>query len=73
MFLFDPFICKNRLIITFSICYVYFEIKGKAGRVREVGFGTTQDRMLVIEECASSSAVTVLIRGGMFLNDIFKK
>jgi T-complex protein 1 subunit epsilon len=37
---------------------------GKAGRVREVGFGTTKERMLVIEECASSQAVTVLIRGG---------
>ncbi|CAM9370838.1 unnamed protein product [Ectocarpus fasciculatus] len=37
---------------------------GKAGSVREVSFGTTKERMLVIEECASSSAVTVLIRGG---------
>jgi len=37
---------------------------GKAGRVREVSFGTTKERMLVIEECASSQAVTVLIRGG---------
>jgi T-complex protein 1 subunit epsilon len=37
---------------------------GKAGIVREVSFGTTKERMLVIEECASSTAVTVLIRGG---------
>lgn len=37
---------------------------GRAGRVREVGFGTTKERMLVVEECASSQAVTVLIRGG---------
>lgn len=37
---------------------------GKAGRVREVSFGTTKERMLVVEECAESSAVTVLIRGG---------
>lgn len=37
---------------------------GKAGRVREVSFGTTKERMLVIEDCASSQAVTVLIRGG---------
>jgi T-complex protein 1 subunit epsilon len=37
---------------------------GKAGRVREVSFGTTKERMLVIEECASSNAVTILIRGG---------
>lgn len=37
---------------------------GKAGRVREVAFGTTKDRMLVVEECANSGAVTVLVRGG---------
>ena len=37
---------------------------GRAGRVREVSFGTTKERMLVVEECAESSAVTVLIRGG---------
>lgn len=37
---------------------------GHAGHVREVGFGTTKERMLVIEECSSSTAVTVLIRGG---------
>jgi T-complex protein 1 subunit epsilon len=37
---------------------------GRAGRVREVSFGTTKERMLVIEECASSNAVTILIRGG---------
>merc|ERR1712167_343474 len=37
---------------------------GKAGVVREVGFGNTKDRMLVIEECENSNAVTVLVRGG---------
>mmetsp|Transcript_81279 Transcript_81279/g.159550 ORF Transcript_81279/g.159550 Transcript_81279/m.159550 type:complete len:537 (+) Transcript_81279:111-1721(+) len=37
---------------------------GKAGKVREVSFGTTKERMLVIEDCACSNAVTVLIRGG---------
>jgi len=37
---------------------------GRAGKVREVGFGTTKERMLVIEECSKSAAVTVLIRGG---------
>lgn len=37
---------------------------GRAGRVREVSFGTTKERMLVVEDCASSNAVTVLIRGG---------
>ncbi|KAL3767507.1 hypothetical protein ACHAWU_000170 [Discostella pseudostelligera] len=37
---------------------------GKAGLVREVSFGNTKDRMLVIEDCANSNAVTVLVRGG---------
>ncbi|KAG2172657.1 hypothetical protein INT43_000004, partial [Umbelopsis isabellina] len=37
---------------------------GKAGVVRELSFGTTRDRMLVIEECANSRAVTVFVRGG---------
>ncbi|TPX69112.1 hypothetical protein SpCBS45565_g02694 [Spizellomyces sp. 'palustris'] len=37
---------------------------GKAGIVREVSFGTTKDRMLVIEECANTRAVTVFVRGG---------
>mmetsp|Transcript_57106 Transcript_57106/g.121364 ORF Transcript_57106/g.121364 Transcript_57106/m.121364 type:complete len:544 (-) Transcript_57106:127-1758(-) len=37
---------------------------GKAGTVREVTFGTMQEQMLVIEDCANSKAVTVLVRGG---------
>ncbi|KAF7726208.1 T-complex protein 1 subunit epsilon [Apophysomyces ossiformis] len=37
---------------------------GKAGVVRELTFGTTKDRMLVIEDCANSRAVTVFVRGG---------
>lgn len=37
---------------------------GKAGVVREVAFGTTRDRMLIIEECHNSRAVTVFVRGG---------
>jgi len=37
---------------------------GKAGSVKEVSFGTTKERMLVIEQCANSKAVTILIRGG---------
>jgi T-complex protein 1 subunit epsilon len=36
---------------------------GKAGVVREVSFGTTRDKMLVIEECANTRAVTVFVRG----------
>ncbi|KAK6638685.1 T-complex protein 1 subunit epsilon [Polyplax serrata] len=37
---------------------------GKAGLVRELSFGTTKDKMLVIEECHNSRAVTIFIRGG---------
>nr|CAD7397811.1 unnamed protein product [Timema poppensis] len=37
---------------------------GYAGLVRELQFGTTKDRMLVIEECKNSRAVTIFIRGG---------
>jgi len=37
---------------------------GHAGLVRELQFGTTKDRMLVIEECKNSRAVTIFIRGG---------
>lgn len=36
---------------------------GKAGVVREVGFGTSKDRMMVIEQCPNSRALTILIRG----------
>lgn len=37
---------------------------GSAGLVRELSFGTTKDRMLVIEHCSNSRAVTILVRGG---------
>ncbi|XP_031559380.1 T-complex protein 1 subunit epsilon-like [Actinia tenebrosa] len=37
---------------------------GKAGSVRELNFGTTRDKMLVIEDCHNSRAVTIFIRGG---------
>lgn len=36
---------------------------GKAGIVREVTFGTTRDKMLVIEECANPKTVTIFVRG----------
>ncbi|GES83140.1 T-complex protein 1 subunit epsilon [Rhizophagus clarus] len=36
---------------------------GKAGHVREISFGTTKDRMLIIEECSNSRAVTAFVRG----------
>ncbi|GAU93109.1 hypothetical protein RvY_05096 [Ramazzottius varieornatus] len=37
---------------------------GHAGVVREVSFGTAKDRMLVIEGCPNTRAVTIFIRGG---------
>ncbi|CAG0887000.1 unnamed protein product [Cyprideis torosa] len=37
---------------------------GSAGKVRVMEFGTTNDRMLVIEECPNHRAVTIFIRGG---------
>ena len=36
---------------------------GKAGIVREVTFGTTRDKMLIIEECANARTVTIFVRG----------
>lgn len=36
---------------------------GKAGIVKEMTFGTTREKMLVIEECANTRAVTVFLRG----------
>ena len=37
---------------------------GSAGIVKELSFGTTKDKMLVIEDCHNSRAVTIFIRGG---------
>jgi T-complex protein 1 subunit epsilon len=37
---------------------------GSAGSVRELTFGTTKDKMLLIEGCSNSKTVSVLIRGG---------
>merc|ERR1712024_129908 len=37
---------------------------GNAGTVREISFGTTKEKMLMIEECANSKAVTIFLRGG---------
>jgi T-complex protein 1 subunit epsilon len=37
---------------------------GKAGRIKEMSFGTSNDKVILIEECANSKAVTILIRGG---------
>ncbi|KAK9817040.1 hypothetical protein WJX72_008790 [[Myrmecia] bisecta] len=45
---------------------------GSAASVRELTFGTTKDRMLVIEGCPNSKAVTIFVRGGnkMILDEI---
>jgi len=37
---------------------------GTCANVREVSFGTTKDRMIFIEGCPNSKAVTIFIRGG---------
>jgi len=38
---------------------------GTAGIIREISFGNTRERMLVLEDCANShTAVTILVRGG---------
>ena len=37
---------------------------GKAGKIREIQFGTGDEKMLVIEDCSNCKAVTILVRGG---------
>lgn len=38
---------------------------GKAGTLKEISFGNTNERMLILEDCANShTAVTILVRGG---------
>jgi len=37
---------------------------GTAEVVKEIGFGTTKDKMIVIEGCANSKALTIFVRGG---------
>jgi len=37
---------------------------GHAGLVKEIGFGTTQDKHLLIEQCPNTKTVTVFVRGG---------
>jgi T-complex protein 1 subunit epsilon len=45
---------------------------GFAKSVREISFGTTKDKMLVIEGCPNLKAVTIFVRGGnkMVLDEI---
>lgn len=37
---------------------------GKAGVIKEMNFGTSNDKCLLVQDCEHSKAVTVLIRGG---------
>ena len=46
---------------------------GEAGIVRELSFGTTKDKMLVIEGCKNSKAVTIFLRGGNKMVQILKE
>lgn len=37
---------------------------GKVGKITEMSFGTSNEKVILIQECENSKAVTVLIRGG---------
>lgn len=37
---------------------------GKAGCVKEISFGTSNDKVILVQDCAVSKAITILIRGG---------
>lgn len=52
----------GRIIPRFD--YITPEKLGRAGRAREITFGTTNDKMVLLEDCAKSKAVTIFIRGG---------
>lgn len=52
----------GRIIPRFE--YITPEKLGKAGKAREITFGTTNERMTLLEDCAKSKAVTIFIRGG---------
>lgn len=54
----------SSLSLIYLLINVHVDLK--AGLVREKGFGTTKDRMLYIEQCANSRAVTIFIRGGKY-------
>ena len=41
-----------------------FNPQAPEGTYEELSFGTTKDKMLVIEDCHNSRAVTIFIRGG---------
>lgn len=52
----------GRIIPRFS--EIKEEKLGRARVVKEVGFGTTNDKMIVIEDCQVNKAVTIVVRGG---------
>jgi len=54
--------CNARIVPRFA--ELSADKLGTAGRVHEESFGTTKDRMIVIEDCPNSKAVTVFVRGG---------
>jgi len=54
--------CNARIVPRFS--ELTAAKLGTAGHVHEESFGTTKDRMIVIEDCPNSKAVTVYVRGG---------
>jgi len=37
---------------------------GTAGTIKEIAFGTTGDKIILIQDCALSKAVTIMVRGG---------
>lgn len=37
---------------------------GKAGKIKEMSFGTSNDKVILIQDCENSKSVTVLVRGG---------
>merc|ERR1711865_602420 len=54
--------CNARIVPRFA--ELTPEKLGTAGHVYEESFGTTKDRMIVIQDCPNSKAVTVFVRGG---------
>uniref|UniRef100_F6GVJ8 T-complex protein 1 subunit epsilon n=1 Tax=Vitis vinifera TaxID=29760 RepID=F6GVJ8_VITVI len=62
--------CRTASILGFQYFVTFIDDYSRctchwdAGLVREKSFGTTKDRMLYIEHCANSRAVTIFIRGG---------
>lgn len=37
---------------------------GRAGVVKEINFGTTSDKVILLQDCANTKAVTISVRGG---------